>query len=250
MPRFHGCENYVRGGDYECPLLKVNRKGSEERICVFCDALNEKLEKDILFLKAFRFAEKAHEGQMRKGTDIPYMIHLIRTWGYVQQMTDSEEEQMAALLHDTLEDTAVTGVQIEREFGEKIRHLVESESEYKREELPPEQTWKIRKGETLARLQKFAKRSDAMASMHITLGDKLANLYSLCYEYRLVGDALWKKFNQKEKTMHGWYYGELGIIFDRYFTSCEGAERERLLVDTYKNYYREVFGSYEVSGER
>lgn len=250
MEQPYRCENYVRGGDYDCPLLKARRRGSEERICVFCDAVNEKKEKDPLFARAFRFAEKAHAGQTRKGTDIPYMIHLIRTWGYVQQMTDSENEQIAALLHDTLEDTPVTGDEIEEIFGREIRLLVENESEYKREELPPEQTWKIRKAETLQRLWEYSDREHTLSSMHVTLGDKLANLYSLCYEYRVIGDRLWEKFHQKEKSMHAWYYGELGRIFECYFVKYCAGGNENMLVEKYKNYYREVFGEYEVSDKR
>jgi myo-inositol-1(or 4)-monophosphatase len=231
---------------YFCSLLQADRRSKEEKICSvcasFCYAVNENENLEY----AYAFAAKAHEGQTRKGTDIPYLIHLVRTWWYVKLVTDSLDEQVAALLHDVLEDTAVTKTELQEAFGSTVTALVVAESECKREDMPPEDTWMIRKTETLDRIRNFAERTDMRPAMHITMGDKLANLYSFMYEYRQDGDVLWQKFNQKDKKKHGWYYGELGKIFEQYFTS--GKERE--LVLEYQMYYREVFGEYEVSGKR
>lgn len=192
---------------------------------------------------AFLFAEKAHRGQMRKGTDIPYLIHLVRTWDYVRQITDSIEEQAAAFLHDVLEDTPVTLRELGEAFGGYIAELVKSESEHKRVERPAAETWKVRKMETLSRVHHLAQCEGSEPYLHITLGDKLANLYSMSYEYAWRGEELWKKFNQKDKGMHAWYYGELGAIFQNYFTDGRAAA----LVREYFRYYWSVFGQDDVT---
>ena len=229
---------------YFCHMLKAQRSGRDEEICSICPKLTCESARSQMLERAIAFAAEAHQGQMRKGTDIPYLIHLIRTWDYVRRMTEDEEELVAALLHDVLEDTPVTASELKSAFGSRVAKLVAGESEYKREGYPAGMTWKIRKEETVERLRSSLGREEQRSAMHIALGDKLANLYSMVYEYRQRGEQLWKKFNQKEKSMHAWYYGEMGIIFATYFLH----QQEYQLVEEYQMYYKEVFGEYEVSG--
>lgn len=229
-------------GSYFCRILQTTRQEGEEQICEICERLSAVMAKDVFLRQAFLFAAEAHRNQCRKGTEIPYLIHLIRTWGYVQQMTEDTEEQAAALLHDVLEDTEVTAYLLKKRFGDGVLDLVVGESEDKRGEKPAEVTWQLRKSETIRRLRCRLGDESEKSAMHIALGDKLANLYSMMYEYRQMGDRLWQKFNQKQKDMHGWYYGEMGQIFDVYFAS--GVEAD--LVSEYKQYYQEVFG-HEIS---
>lgn len=229
-------------GSYFCRILQATRQEGEEQICEICERLSVAMERDAFLRQAFLFAAKAHQNQCRKGTEIPYLIHLIRTWDYVQQMTEDPEEQAASLLHDVLEDTEVTAYLLESQFGGGVLDLVVGESEDKREEKPAEATWKLRKSETIRRLRRRLGQESEKKAMHIALGDKLANLYSMMYEYRKMGDQLWQKFNQKDKKMHSWYYGEMGQIFDVYFASGV----EAVLVSEYKQYYQEVFG-HEIS---
>ena len=78
------------------------------------------------------FAEKAHEGQFRKGTKRPYIVHPLEVAKIVSTMTDDEEIISAALLHDTLEDCRqVTKEQIKEAFGERVLEMVRQESEDK-----------------------------------------------------------------------------------------------------------------------
>lgn len=231
-------EQLPEKSSYFCQILQAKRQVGEEQICEICDLLCVAMEKSSLLRCAFDFAKMAHRNQFRKGSQIPYLIHLIRTWGYVQQMTEDIEEQVAALLHDVLEDTDVTADLLKKQFGVSVLALVVGESEDKREEKPAESTWKLRKSETIERLKSRLGHESERGAMHIALGDKLANLYSMMYEYRQVGDRLWEKFNQKDKWMHSWYYGEMGDVFETYF-KCSA---EVSLVIEYKNYYREVFG--------
>lgn len=151
--------------------------------------------------KAIVFATKAHEGQYRKGTQTPYILHPLETAAIVATLTNDEEVISAALLHDVIEDTAVTGEEIREAFGERVYSLVMSESENKREGVPAEISWKTRKSETLDHLK------DAPLEVKmITLGDKLSNIRAISRDYATFGDALWQRFNQKEKREHAWYY--------------------------------------------
>ena len=116
-------------------------------------------------------------------------------------MTDDEEILAAAALHDTVEDTDATVEQIRSRFGPRVAELVAGESENKREDRPAEETWKVRKQETLEHL-KTAPREIKI----ITLGDKLSNMRALYRDHLVLGDRLWDRFNQKDPKEHAWYY--------------------------------------------
>lgn len=238
MNWYRDCNEKLSEKDpYFCRILMVTRQAGEEQICAICEQLSAAVRQDVYLQQAFLFAAEAHRGQYRKGTKIPYLIHLIRTWGYVQRMSADKEEQAASLLHDVLEDTDVTESELQQHFGTGVRDLVAGESECKRGERPAADTWKLRKSETIRKLEGRLGKEHERRAMRIAMADKLANLYSMAYEYRRVGDRLWKKFNQTDKKMHGWYYGKMGNIFETYFKG----KAESVLVSEYKAYYREIF---------
>ena len=151
--------------------------------------------------QAIVFATKAHEGQFRKGTQVPYILHPMEAGAIVGTMTTDEEVIAGAVLHDVVEDTETAVEDVIRLFGERIGSLVASESENKREDLPAESTWKIRKQETLEHLSAVS-----VEVKMITLGDKLSNIRAIYRDYQIIGDALWQRFNQKDKAEHYWYY--------------------------------------------
>ena len=71
--------------------------------------------------KAITFATKAHEGQFRKGTKLPYIVHPLEVGVIVSRMTQDKEVIAAAILHDTLEDCKeVTFSTLCQEFGERV----------------------------------------------------------------------------------------------------------------------------------
>lgn len=151
--------------------------------------------------RAIPFAVNAHRGQLRKGTDIPYILHPLEAAAIVATMSTSDEILAAAVLHDVVEDTDTTVEQVRELFGERVAKLVASESENKRENLSAQSTWKLRKQETLEHL----KTASTDVKM-IALGDKLSNLRAIHRDYNAIGDALWQRFNQKDKNEHRWYY--------------------------------------------
>lgn len=148
--------------------------------------------------RAVEFARKAHEGYVRKGTNIPYITHPLETAVIVAQMTSEEEMIVAALLHDTMEDAGVKYEEIEREFGFRVAELVCVESEDKTK------SWIQRKTATLEHL-----KSAARDIKILTLGDKLSNMRTTSRDYLLLGDEIWERFNVKEKEKHGWYYNTM-----------------------------------------
>ena len=150
--------------------------------------------------RAVRFAEKAHEGQLRKGTDLPYIVHPMEAMEIVKTLTDDGEVIAAAVLHDVIEDTAFGEDDIRREFGGRVAELVKAESENKRRELPENATWKIRKTETIKELQ-----TASVEAKMICLGDKLANARAIVRDYEEIGEKLWERFNASPEEIE-WYY--------------------------------------------
>lgn len=147
--------------------------------------------------KAIAFAVKAHEGQPRKGTEIPYIFHPLEVGMIVSRITDDEEVIAAAVLHDTVEDCdAVTLDDIRREFGDRVARIVGLESEDK------DKSWEERKAATVRSLKKEPMREAKI----VALGDKLSNIRCFYADYIKLGDELWQRFNMKDKRMQGRYY--------------------------------------------
>jgi myo-inositol-1(or 4)-monophosphatase len=152
--------------------------------------------------EAIAFAVKAHDGMRRKGNDVPYILHPMEAAVIVGTMSADQELIAAAALHDVVEDAGITLDEIEAKFGRRVRELVASETEDKRENLPPESTWRIRKEESLEVL----KNAEDIGILMVWLGDKLANLRSLYWEWKFKGDDMWQRFNQKDPRQQAWYY--------------------------------------------
>ena len=150
--------------------------------------------------KAITFATKAHEGQFRKGTKLPYIVHPLEVGVIVSRMTQDKEVIAAAILHDTLEDCKeVTFSTLCQEFGERVAEIVKAESEEKGG------SWNERKANTVKR----------------------SNARSLKRDYQMIGDKLWERFNMKDKRQQAWYYRGLCDSlkdmenFPEYWEFCE-----------------------------
>lgn len=155
-----------------------------------------------LFNQALEYALKAHEGVARKGSDIPFILHPMETAVIVASITEDQETIAAALLHDTVEDAGCTIEDLRERFGEKVAYLVASESENKRRDQLPEDSWQIRKEESLEEL----KNSDDIDVKILWLADKLSNIRSFYRLYQKKGDEMWKMFHQSDPEKQGWYY--------------------------------------------
>ena len=164
-----------------------------------------------LVSEAVAFAVKAHDGMRRKKSEAPYILHPMEAAVIVGSMTDDQNLIAAAALHDVVEDAGVTIEEVEAKFGKRVRELVESETEDKRADLPPSDTWRIRKEESLSVL----KNTEDIAVLMVWLGDKLANMRSIYRDWKIEGDAMWQRFNQKDPDEQAWYYGSIVKLTER-----------------------------------
>ena len=158
--------------------------------------------------KAIEFAAMAHDGMMRKKDKTPYILHPLEAAVIVGTMTADSDVISAAVLHDVVEDTEITIEEIEENFGSRVRHLVESETEDKRADLPPESTWKIRKEESLEELADCGDRDVLI----LWLGDKLSNMRSFYRIWKNEGESMWQSFNQKDPVQQEWYYSSIAEL--------------------------------------
>ena len=164
-----------------------------------------------LVSEAVAFAVKAHDGMRRKKSDAPYILHPMEAAVIVGTMTDDQHLIAAAALHDVVEDAGITIDEIEAKFGRRVRELVQSETEDKRADLPPEETWRIRKEESL----RVLKETEDLAVLMVWLGDKLANMRSLYRDFKAEGIQMWQRFNQKDVTEQAWYYRSIVKLTER-----------------------------------
>ncbi len=164
-----------------------------------------------LVSEAIAFAVKAHDGMRRKKNDAPYILHPMEAAVIVGTMTNDQSLIAAAALHDVVEDADITIEEIEEKFGARVRELVESETEDKRADMPPAESWRIRKEESLAVL----KSTDDIAVLMVWLGDKLANMRAIYRDFKAEGVAMWQRFNQKDVNEQAWYYRSIAEFTSR-----------------------------------
>lgn len=161
------------------------------------------------FVRALELAFELHAAQTRKGSEVPYFGHLLGVTSIVIETCATEDEAVAALLHDAAEDQGgrETLDRIRTEFGEQVADIVESCSDSLGE---PKAPWKERKRAYLEHLQEEA--SDE--ALHVSLADKLHNVRTIVVDYRDLGEALWERFNAERDEVLA-YYRELAAIFSR-----------------------------------
>ena len=149
--------------------------------------------------RALIFAARAHDGQRRKGTDIPYIAHPVAMAMKLLTMDCVEDVVIAALLHDVVEDTPFTLDDISQAFGERVAELVAAASE------PDHHTarWEVRKQHTIDFL-----RTAPLPVKLLTCADKLHNLRSIAQDYAQIGDKVWERF-ARGREKQAWYYLEL-----------------------------------------
>ena len=180
--------------------------------------------------RAIVFATRAHSGTYRKGTSIPYIVHPIEAAAIVSTITDEPDMIAAALLHDVVEDTDATVDEIRFFFNDRIADLVEAESEDKRKDLPPQETWMVRKMETLEFLRNKADRDAKI----LALADKLSNMRAIHRDQNTIGDQLWERFNEKDKKKHGWMYRQVAEALSELSETFAWQEYDELVRKTFE----------------
>lgn len=158
------------------------------------------------FSDAVAFALTAHGDQTRKGTDVPYLSHLLAVAALVLEAGGDEDMAIAGLLHDTIEDTAVTAADIEARFGSRVASIVVGCTDTDETPKPP---WRPRKERYLAHLRSAATPAEVLV---VSRADKLHNARTMLVDHRALGDAFWSRFNAGAEEQL-WYLSSLVDVF-------------------------------------
>jgi (p)ppGpp synthase/HD superfamily hydrolase len=151
------------------------------------------------FEDALIFATQLHAKQLRKGAAVPYIAHLLAVTSIVLENGGNEDEAIAALLHDAIEDQggAATRELIRQRFGNNVVAIVDGCSDT---DIYPKPPWKARKEKYIAHL-----RSAPASVRLVSAADKLHNARTVLADYRILGEALWQRFHGgRDGTL--WYY--------------------------------------------
>lgn len=176
------------------------------------------------FADALTYAADLHNGQVRKGGQIPYLGHLLSVAGLVIEADGSETQAIAALLHDAAEDQGgeATLAEIEARFGQQVATIVAECSDTFETPKPP---WRERKERYIAHLDQTSQDT-----ILISLADKLDNARAILRDLQTHGSDLWERFNVKDPQQHLWYYRSLLAEYERRSDSWMVGELQRVLL--------------------
>uniref|UniRef100_A0A5Q5CC23 Metal dependent phosphohydrolase n=1 Tax=Mycobacterium sp. (strain JLS) TaxID=164757 RepID=A0A5Q5CC23_MYCSJ len=177
------------------------------------------------FDEALAYASALHRSQTRKGSDIPYIGHLLSVAGLVIEGGGTETEAIAGLLHDAAEDQGgeQTLDEIRTKFGAEVADIVDECSDTMVTPKPP---WRQRKEDYIAHV---GKASDA--TILVSLADKLDNARAILRDLRRFGPPLWERFSTADPQDHLWYYKSLLEVYRGRSSSWLVDELARVIQD-------------------
>lgn len=181
---------------------------------------------------AIELAARAHHQQVRKGTEIPYIVHPLAVASMLIRVNGPEPLVIAALLHDVIEDTPVSIQEILAQFGPEVADLVSALSEPDKKA-----SWEERKTHTIEYLEKRA-NNDVLI---IALADKLDNIRAIREGLESDGERFWERFNRPRESQR-WYYERLESVFLKRISR----EPALTLVSAFKAEVKRVFQEKEV----
>ncbi len=174
------------------------------------------------FEEALQYAARVHARQKRKGRRVPYVCHLLSVAALVIEDGGSEDEAIAALLHDAVEDQG--GLErrdeILRLFGERVTSIVDGCTDSWETPKPP---WRERKQDHIEKL-----RGAPSEVLRVAVADKLHNSRSIVSDLRQDGDTIWQRFRGgREGTL--WYYRTLRSLFQEAAPGRMADELDRVI---------------------
>ena len=172
--------------------------------------------------KALALAVEAHDGQKRKGTNIPYIAHPLGVASIALDHGADEEQAMAALLHDAIEDGGQQyAKRIREQFGDRVADIVKGCTDGVPDASGKKESWKLRKERYISHLQLSS--DDVLL---VSGSDKLHNARAIVEDLLRIGPAVFDRFTApQEQTI--WYYETLSDVF-----SSRGAPVAKALSDT------------------
>jgi (p)ppGpp synthase/HD superfamily hydrolase len=176
------------------------------------------------FEEALQYATRLHASQKRKGTEVPYVSHLLSVAALVLEEGGGEDDAIAALLHDAVEDQGgrPTLEEIRRRFGERVAHIVEGCTDAETVPKPP---WRERKERYVAHL-----RHAAPDVLRVSMADKLHNARAILADLRRHGDVLWGRFTADRAGVL-WYYRSLVTAYQQAGGGFLAEELDRVVTE-------------------
>jgi (p)ppGpp synthase/HD superfamily hydrolase len=174
------------------------------------------------FTAALTLACELHRSQARKGTQIPYVSHLLGVASLALEHGADEDEAIAAVLHDAVEDQGgqATAASIRERFGDRVTEIVLACTDT---DVTPKPPWRQRKEAYVAHI-----RGATPSARLVSACDKLHNARAILGDYRELGDELWSRFSGgREGTL--WYYRALVSAFSAHGPSRVVAELDRVV---------------------
>lgn len=175
------------------------------------------------FADAVRYAARLHSRQTRKASDIPYVSHLLGAAALVvEQPGTTEDQAIAALLHDAIEDQGEqTSVEeIGERFGSDVARMVADCTDAWARPKPP---WRHRKDTYLAHVREMP-----TDSLQVSLADKLHNATAILHDLADLGPAMWTRFNAPPVAQR-WYFISLADAFGRRLDTAVSRRFQRIV---------------------
>jgi (p)ppGpp synthase/HD superfamily hydrolase len=180
------------------------------------------------FDEAFAYAHRLHATQTRKGTPVPYIGHLMGVASIVLDDGGTEDEAIAALLHDAPEDQGGRARldEIRRQFGDAVARIVEDCTD----------SWSTPKEPWLERKRRYIERARTLAapSLRVSAADKVHNAYAILRDLRNTGEQVWSRFSASADDVLAYYQSLVrayrdaggGKLVDELERIVRGIERE------------------------
>ena len=178
------------------------------------------------FDHAVLYAIELHRTQLRKATTTPYVTHLFAVCSLVLEDGGTEDEAIAALLHDGPEDQGGEAVlnDVRARFGDEVASTVAGLTEPMPAPGEEKAPWRERKEAYLRHL-----REASASVLRVSLADKLHNARSILVDLRADGEAVWERFNAGRPDQ-AWYYRELSSVFERRLPGSQNLPEFRQVV--------------------
>ena len=183
------------------------------------------------FAEAFKFAAYEHRKQLRKGTTIPYISHLMSVSALIWENGGDEDQAIAGLLHDVIEDAEPPSdvprirKEILEQFGQIVLNLVEGCTDGEQDAHGEKALWKVRKETYLNHLQ-----NKPVELLLVSCCDKLHNARAIYVDLITHGESMFERFNgKKEGTL--WYYQQLNNIYQDKIPNVIAARELASVVD-------------------